>query len=311
MSVNCRSLRIASWNVRGLGRKEKCRDVKRALSSCNVDVAALQETKLPDVSHFKALTFLPQNLVNHSFKPSLGASGGIISAWLDSTLELQSSSVGPFFVHSTFSHLLMDISFCVTNVYGPCDHGSKQCFLDSLKNIADSVHGPWVILGDFNLIRFPHERSNDNFNTQEADWFNDFINDLCLQDIPLLDRLFTWSNNQDLPTLCRLDRALVNLDWSSFFPDTTLSSSTRVTSDHVPIVLHASTSIPKPSVFRFNNHWLGSSAFPPIVVQNWESVLQHDNNAAASICLRLKRVRDAAKKWDKSRKKTKRLGHKL
>jgi len=178
MSINCHSLRIASWNVRGLGRKEKCRDVKRALSSCNVDVAALQETKLPDVSHFKALTFLPQNLVNHSFKPSLGASGGIISAWLDSTLELQSSSVGPFFVHSTFSHLLMDISFCVTNVYGPCDHGSKQCFLDSLKNIADSVHGPWVILGDFNLIRFPHEKSNDNFNTQEADWFNDFINDL-------------------------------------------------------------------------------------------------------------------------------------
>ena len=45
---------------------------------------------------------------------------------------------------------------------------------------------------------------------------NDFINDLCLQNIPLLDRLFTWSNNQDSPTLCRLDRALVNLDWSNF-----------------------------------------------------------------------------------------------
>ena len=30
---------------------------------------------------------------------------------------------------------------------------------------------------------------------------NDFINDLCLQNIPLLDRLFTWSNNQDSPTL--------------------------------------------------------------------------------------------------------------
>ena len=131
---------------------------------------------------------------------------------------------------------------------------------------------------------------------------NDFINDLCLQNIPLLDRLFTWSNNQDSPTLCRLDRALVNLNWSSFFPDTIISSSTRVTSYHVSIVLQAATSVPKPSVFRFNNHWLGSSSFPPIASQNWESLLQHDNNAVASICLHLKGVRDAAKKWDKNRK---------
>ena len=55
--------------------------------------------------------------------------------------------------------MLMDVSFSITIVYGPCDHGSKQCFLDS-------VHGPWIIIGDFNLIRFPNEKSSDkaNFN---------------------------------------------------------------------------------------------------------------------------------------------------
>ena len=41
MVVNCRSLKLASWNVRGLGRNEKCRDVKRALNSCNADFIAL------------------------------------------------------------------------------------------------------------------------------------------------------------------------------------------------------------------------------------------------------------------------------
>ena len=196
----------------------------------------------------------------------------------------------------------MEASFSVTNVYGPCDHASKLCFLDSLRSLADSVHGPWIILGDFNLIRFPHEKSNDNFNNTEADWFNDFINTLCFQDIPLLDRLYTWANNQDHPMLCRLDRALVNLDWSNLFPDTTLSSNTQTTSDHVPIVLNASTTVPKPSIFRFNNHWLYVPSFPPIVAQNWESVNQHGNNSATSICLRLKRIRNAAKKWGKERK---------
>ncbi|KAG2556243.1 hypothetical protein PVAP13_8NG205800, partial [Panicum virgatum] len=221
-----------------------------------------------DLAAACALSFLPPIAQNHTFKPSLGASGGILSAWSDATLELLSSTTGPFFVHSSFSHLMMEASFSVTNVYGPCDHASKLCFLDSLRSLADSVHGPWIILGDFNLIRFPREKSNDSFNNTETDWFNDFINTLCFQDIPLLDRLYTWSNNQDHPTLCRLDCALVNLDWSNIFPDTTLSSNTRITSDHVPIVLNASTTVPKPSIFRFNNHWLNVPSFPPIVAQN-------------------------------------------
>ena len=125
MSVNFRSLNIASWNVRGLGQKSKCQDVKRAISSCNVDLVACQETKLQTVTHFKALSFLPQNLLNHSFKPSMGASGGILTAWNDNCVDLVSSVNGPFFVHSSFSHLLLDFNFSVTNVYGPCDHSSK------------------------------------------------------------------------------------------------------------------------------------------------------------------------------------------
>jgi len=201
MSVNSRTLRIASWNVRGLGRKDKCRDVKRDISSCNVDLVCIQETKLQDFNYFKAISFLPNSLTSHFAKPSLGASGGILSAWSDSTVEHISSTIGPFYVHSTFSHQMMDATFSITNVYGPCDHGTKLDFLDSLKTVADSIHGAWLIFGDFNLIRSPNEKSNDNFNSTEAGWFNEFISELGLQDIPLLDRLYTWSNNHDSPTL--------------------------------------------------------------------------------------------------------------
>jgi hypothetical protein len=69
-------------------------------------------------------------------------------------------------------------------------------------------------MGDFNLIRPPRDKSNDNFNVSEAALFNDSINNLGLIEIPLSDRQFTWSNLQDPPILARLDRVLVNPEWS-------------------------------------------------------------------------------------------------
>lgn len=140
--------------------------------------------------------------------------------------------------------------------------------------------------------------------------FNDVIHDLHLQELPLLDRLYTWSNNQQNPTLVRLDRALVNNDWNLSFPDCTLTSRTRTTSDHVPLVLKAATSIPKSTLFRFNNHWLLCPRFLPIVEQNWNSVLRSNlRNNTAALCLRLKRVRAATKIWERQQKKPKDVIH--
>jgi hypothetical protein len=48
-----------------------------------------------------------------------------------------------------------------------------------------------AVMGDFNLIRQPREKSNDNFNAIKAGLFNDCISTLGLFDIPLLDRQFT------------------------------------------------------------------------------------------------------------------------
>ena len=47
-----------------------------------------------------------------------------------------------------------------------------------------------------------------------------------------------------------LDRLLVNSDWSSALPDSTLTSTVRTTSDHVPIHLEASSKAPRSNLFR-------------------------------------------------------------
>jgi hypothetical protein len=197
-----------------------------------------------------------------------------------------------------------NLTFSLINVYGPCVHALKADFLTSLEHIFASLSGPVALMGDFNLIWAPRDKSNNNFNASEAALFNDFINNLGLLEIPLLDSQFMWSNLQDPPILARLDRVLVNPEWSLSLPDSTLTSSSHPTSDHVPLHLEASSKAPRSNVFCFENSWLSHSSFPPLVLANWNSIgSSHDHlPSVGKLCLKLKRVRSAARAWAKERR---------
>ena len=101
------------------------------------------------------------------------------------------SSSGVFSLTTVFASTTSDLSFTVTNVYGPCDAALKPAFLDELASLASTVSGPWLVVGDFNLIHAPSKRSNDNFDARGAQLHNSWIDNAGLLEIPLLDRLFT------------------------------------------------------------------------------------------------------------------------
>ena len=295
-------LSFSSWNIRGLGDQRKCEQLKAAYDLSPPSVLCIQESKLSDISSFKASSFLPPSLRSFVFKPSNGASGGIITAWNANLLDLVSHAVNTFSVTTIFSFRLDDFKFAIINVYGPCTHDLKPVFLASLASDYSSLSCPTAIIGDFNLVRAPEDRSNSNFNASEALAFNDVINSLCLMEIPLLDRSFTWSNLQSSPTLVRLDRVFVNTDWTFALPDSTLSSEVRPVSDHFPIRLDASSKAPRSSIFRMENSWLSNPSFSDLVSCNWQSVQEGHRlrSSLSCICLRLKRIRAAAKKWAKT-----------
>ncbi|PNT66278.1 hypothetical protein BRADI_3g09534v3 [Brachypodium distachyon] len=229
----------------------------------------------------------------------LASSCGLLTAWDDGEWVCSSCSLGSFCITCSFQSRVSDLALSVTNVYGPCDPADKPSFLDELVQTGQSVSGPWAILGDFNLILRPSERSNANFNFVDAAAFTDTINSFDLQELPLLGRSFTWSNQQLTPILVRLDRALVNLAWSTTFPDSTTSFLPRATSDHVPIILSAATNVPKPTIFRFNSHLLASAPFCQRARHVWLSFgpAHRSKGQPGLLCRRLKRVREETKKW--------------
>ena len=81
-----------------------------------------------------------------------------------------------------------------------------------------------MAVGDYNLTCSPTDKNTVGFNWTLANKFNDLIDDLALIELPLLDCLYTWSSKREPPTLARLDRAFMNNNFCSQFPNTSLSS---------------------------------------------------------------------------------------
>ena len=144
----------------------------------------LQESKLLDISQFKAISFLPPNLRSFHSIPANGSAGGIITAWDDNLLSCSKVVDDPFSLTCRFDSCDDDLSFVVTNVYGACDHALKPLFLQSLVYLKHAISCPWTIIGDFNITLKPSDKFSSHFNMSEAHLFSSTINTFQLQDPP-------------------------------------------------------------------------------------------------------------------------------
>lgn len=127
--------------------------------------------------------------------------------------------------------------------------------------------------------------------------FNEAISKLCISEIPLKGCKYTWTNKQLNPLLERLDSFFSSNAWTSYCPITMASALSRDTSDHTPCVITASTKVPKPLVFRFENFWLHHSDFPSVLQESWTSPTTYSDKARI-ITAKLKSFRRSLKNWN-------------
>ena len=124
--------------------------------------------------------------------------------------------------------------------------------------------------GDFNLIRACEEKNSDNYNLPLIREFSNFIGKHKLREVARSGSKFTWTNKQLSPTMVILDRFLMSDEWENKFPLVHAWSSTRVGSDHSPIVLNTGEKgAPRPRYFFFDSKWLLTSDFEPMVRDKW------------------------------------------
>lgn len=138
-----------------------------------------------------------------------------------------------------------------------------------------SLHSkPWIVAGDFNQITSPSEHSSLSVQAISNGMidFNDTILQLGLFDLRFQGILNTWSNKQPAsPIAKKLDRALVNFEWISSYPNSSASFLAPEFSDHTPCLLNLATPLPiagtKP--FKFLNYLTKHPLFLTAVSEAW------------------------------------------
>lgn len=109
---------------------------------------------------------------------------------------------------------------------------------------------------------------------------------------------YTWSNNQLDPTLEKLDRVLMSLDWEDIFPLTSLTKLVRSKSDHNPLILNTNEVV-SPKIkkdFHFDISWLKDERFLPKVAELWNQPVTK-TDIVDVINVKLKKVKKYFKGW--------------
>ena len=228
-----------------------------------------------------------------------GRSGGMILGINPLTFDIGQIE-GDFFIRFKLRHKEDDFKFNLISIYGPAQLDLKSHFLSELVRVCSKETVPIIIGGDFNIIRSPDEKNNENYNDRWPFLFNAVIDTLSLRELEMAGRKFTWANHLQNQTFEKLDRILVCTEFESKYLLTTVHALNREISDHTPLL--CSTNSPSQTYqpqIKFELGWLLRDGFCDMVRDVWHSVLV-DGSPLERWQAKIRRLRQYLRGWAKN-----------
>ncbi|XP_066320066.1 uncharacterized protein [Miscanthus floridulus] len=291
-----RNCQLLNWNVRGLNDGARRDTVNELVRSAGAMIVCLQETKLQIVDQNTITrTFGPQFSNSFAVLPAAQTRGGVLHAVNQDFFVLTANTIT-----ATITMRADTVKWQITVVYGPQGDAAKLQFLQELRSISPPEHNRWLILGDFNLIYQAEDKNNSNLNRRLMGSFKASIDYLHLKEIKLNGRCFTWSNEQDNPTLTWIDRVLCTPEWELIFPACFLHSLSSLMSDHTPLLFQGELDHHKDSSFRFENFWNKVDGFHELVNDIWNRQV-HSTLPLKRLHIKMARTAKAIKRWRKEK----------
>lgn len=268
-----------AWNVRSLNSDRRHSMVKNWINIQRPLFGAFLETHVQENNASRINNAIPHgwrlfgNYDHHS-------SGRIIVVW-DPSVRVFIYKSSPQAVTCGVFLMAENVNFTVTFVYGFNTIEEWIALWEELVYIHDSTlahSSPWTVLGDFNqIIRLSHHSGYPS-SIIDPSGIDDLVG--TMQDAELFECQakslpFTWWNNNDSdPISKRIDHALVNLDWSTAFPDSFADFLQPDQSDHAPCVVNIpSLCRRRRKPFKFYHHLIDHPDFSSVVSTAWANAM--------------------------------------
>ena len=144
----------------------------------------IQETKKETIDKCLCQALWGDSVVRWEAQPANNTAGGILCMWSKETFKLQDKVIGGGFIY--LRGFKEDQQVHIVCIYSPCDIQNKRLLWETIKQLRNPHNGGlWSILGDFNNVRHPAERTG-NCHRGDGDSsikeFNDWIDDLEVED---------------------------------------------------------------------------------------------------------------------------------
>ncbi|KAL4302917.1 hypothetical protein GQ457_10G009840 [Hibiscus cannabinus] len=241
-------LKIISWNIRGIIRKEKRRAVNGLFQKFRPNFVLIQETKLEVFSVFEIRRLWSSSVLDYALSPSIGSASGLLSMWDTGYFQVDDKIIRPRFIVLIGCIKHKNFTCGILNVYGPTVEAEKGDFLGDLLALIRQKQIPWCLAGDFNLFLDPCEKIGRSLILSSIAIFRTFIFEASLIDLPLIGGKF-----------------LLSSDFEEAFPNIVQKLLNKSLSDHNAILLCEEVINWGPKPFRVFNFWCNENGYDDTV----------------------------------------------
>jgi len=212
--------------------------IKSQILATGATIVCLQETKISDWNHRLLVDTVGADMAaNVASLPSVGVCGGILIAASERFFTVTQPYLTNNTISATITMLSENKTWTLTGVYGPQSDADKILFIEEIVDVKPQALPSWLILGDFNLILCAQDKNNARLNVPMINRFQSNIDNLELARIELRGKKYTWCNDQQSPTMTKIDHFFASTDWLEIFPRSELCALASLGSDHNALFL--------------------------------------------------------------------------
>ena len=130
-------------------------------------------------------------------------------------------------------------SWSLVGFYGPPYQSKRRKAWENLATLLESLDGPWICFGDFNVVLGDNEKGGRIGNSSTLNYLKDILFELGAVDLGFSDNTFTWTNKRWGKNCIKdiLDRGIANISWRLNFPKATIFHLGAIKLDHCPLLL--------------------------------------------------------------------------